>query len=495
MGVIDDFKQEKNRMVINVATEKMIMDKYNLNIDKLELRGIVEKVIISICNDAILIKRIGKLIELNTIALTKIKDYIEVNIINKSASSASSANTVIGDELKTADDVIDSINKYNTDELLSKVIELEEKRKTVNTLASAENANGNLSSAHSSTVSAGAPNITVGIPGIPGTPGTQGIPGIPGTPGTPGTQGIPGITQQSPYISNTSFLPAQTSQKYSLVNNVNVENLETIAYIIEKMESIMNNKKNINYKTLIINSYNRDWTIYNNRNNLSLSINIDLTKNIIEPKKLLMPKYVKSITPYITMTINDGKKTQKFQFILSVSSAPDAATTTADVVATGGNWDTWIIMNNELETINNIVLLNNKDWVISFTDFLNNELDLGSDCININRITKTFNDNQYNIITEKTDMLGYSGYHLDLINKYDNILLKTSDDNDILLKVLEIDDNIITVLYKDDKDDKDADTEGIWGPGGTITDITDAYLLNCKAQYSIILAYHSRIYK
>jgi len=90
-------------------------------------------------------------------------------------------------------------------------------------------------------------------------------------------------------------------------------------------------------------------------------------------------------------------------------------------------------------------------------------------------------------------MLGYSGYHLDLINKYDNILLKTSDDNDILLKVLEIDDNNITVLYKDDKDDKDV--RGIWGPGGAITDITEAYLLNCKAQYSIILAYHSRIFK
>ena len=487
MGVIDDFKQEKNRMVINVATEKMIMDKYNLNIDKLELRGIVEKVIISICNDAILIKRIGKLIELNTIALTKIKDYIEVNIINKST------NTVIGDELKTADDVIDSINKYNTDELLSKVIELEEKRKTVNTLASAEKANVNLSATPSSTVSAGTPDITVGIPGIPGTPG------------------MPGTTQPSLSISNTSFLPAQTSQKYSLVNNVNVENLETIAYIIEKMESIMNNKKNINYKTLIINSYNRDWTIYNNRNNLSLSINIDLTKNIIEPKKLLMPKYVKSITPYITMTINDGKKTQKFQFILSVSSAPDAATaatagtTKADVVATGGNWDIWVIMNNELETVNNIVLLNNKEWVISFTDFLNNELDLGSDCININRITKTFKDNQFNIITEKTDMLTFNGYHLDLINKYDNILLKTSDDNDILLNVIDIDDNNITVLYnkhKDNKDNKDAGR--IFEPGEPgwdirdirdIRDITEAYLLNCKAQYSIILAYHSRIYK
>jgi len=458
MGVIDDFRQEKNKMVINVATEKMIMDKYNLNIDKLELKGIVEKVIISICNDAILIKRIGKLIELNTIALTKIKDYIEVNIINKSANSA---NTVISDELKTSDDVIDSINKYNTDELLSKVIELEEKRKTVNTLASVENTSINLSSAPSSSVSTGTPNTTIGVSGSQSSP--------------------------SPVLS---FPPTQTSQKYSLVNNVNVENLETIAYIIEKMESIMNNKKNINYKTLIINSYNRDWTIYNNRNNLSLSINIDLTKNIIEPKKLLMPKYVKSITPYITMTINDGIKTQKFQFILSVSAS--AATTATDVVGTGGNWDTWTIMNNELETINNIIQLNNKEWVISFTDFLNNELELGCDCININRITKTFNDNQYNIITEKTDMLGYSGYHLDLINKYDNILLKTSDDNDILLKVLEIDDNNITVLYKDDKD---ADTEGIWGPGGTITDITEAYLLNCKAQYSIILAYHSRIYK
>ena len=464
MGVIDDFRQDKNKIAINIATEKMIMDKYNLNIDKLELKGIVEQVIISICNDAILIKRIGKLIELNTIALTKIKDYIEANIINKSA------NTIISEELKTADDVLDNISKYNTDELLSKVIELEEKRKTVNTLASSEkkaaieNINSNISSATASATSATSTNAS--------------------------TSAASAASAATTTASALSFLPTQTSQKYSLVNNVNVENLETIAYIIEKMESIMNSKKNINYKTLIINSYNRDWTIYNNRNNLSLSINIDLTKNVIEPKKLLMPKYVKSITPYITMTINDGKKTQRFQFILSISSTPSSVLSASGEItsiSTEGNWDTWIIMNNELETINNIVQLNNKEWLISFTDFLNNELDLGNDCININRITKTFNDNQYNIITEKTDMLEYSGYHLDLINKYDNILLKTSDDNDILLKVLEIEDNNITVLYNK--------SNGVEYVGGDITDITEAYLLNYKAQYSIILAYHSRIYK
>jgi hypothetical protein len=51
MGVIDDFRQDKNKIAINIATEKMIMDKYNLNIDKLELKGIVEQVIISICKN------------------------------------------------------------------------------------------------------------------------------------------------------------------------------------------------------------------------------------------------------------------------------------------------------------------------------------------------------------------------------------------------------------------------------------------------------------
>lgn len=442
MGVIDDFKQEKNKIAIFVATEKMIMDKYNISIDKPELKGIIEQVILSICNDAILIKRVVKLIELNTIALTKIKDFIEINIINKKDSGE---NDVSGVE------EIDNSNKYNTDELLSKVIELEEKRKTVNTLASAEKK-----------------------------------PNAPNTPNTPNTSNTLNTDTSSVSSGQPTSSLVKETPKYSLVNNVNVENLETIAYIIEKMESIMNNKKNINYKNLIINSYNRDWTIYNNRNNLSLSINIDLTKNIIEPKKLLMPKYVKNITPYLNMIINDGRKTQKFQFILgnvSNTSGTDTA----------GNWDTWTIMNNDLETVNNIIQLNNKEWIISFTDFLNNELELGSDSININRITKTFVDNQYSILTDKTDALLFNGHHLELINKYDNILLKTGDDNDIVLRVIEIDENNITVLY--DKNNKT--NESILNNINIkdITDIPEAYLLNYKAQYSIILSYHSRIYK
>jgi hypothetical protein len=150
-------------------------------------------------------------------------------------------------------------------------------------------------------------------------------------------------------------------------------------------------------------------------------------------------------------------------------------------------------MNNDLETVNNIIQLNNKEWIISFTDFLNNELELGSDSININRITKTFVDNQYSILTDKTDALLFNGHHLELINKYDNILLKTGDDNDIVLRVIEIDENNISVLY--DKNNKT--NESILNNINIkdITDIPEAYLLNYKAQYSIILSYHSRIYK
>ena len=70
-------------------------------------------------------------------------------------------------------------------------------------------------------------------------------------------------------------------------------------------------------------------------------------------------------------------------------------------------------------------------------------------------------------------------------NKYDNILLKTGDDIDIILKVIEINNNNITVLY--DKNDKKNASSLASLNKVELTDITEAYLLNYKAQYSIIL--------
>ena len=414
MGVIDDFKQEKNKKSIIIASEKMIKDKYDITIDNGELINIINGIVLSICNDAILIKNVVKLIELNTIALTKIRDYVEIKIVRKTEE------VLYHQEIPIEKELIN--NKYETEELLSKVLELEEKRKTVNSLV-------NLEQIKETEVPINSNNS------------------------------IDPNTANTANTANTIFSP------YAVINttsNPTNDNIELVAYIIEKMESIINSKKNIGYKNLIINSYNRDWTIYNDRNNLSLSVNIDLNKNVIEPKKLLMPKYIKNTTPYITMTINDVKKSQKFQFIMGVSS--------------GGHWDTWVIINNERDNLNNIINLNNKDWVITFADFLNTELKLGSDNINISRISRTFEDNQYIITIDKRDLILYNEYYLDYLNKYDNILLKTSDDEEVRLKIIEIADNAITVLSD-----------------RNILDYTDGTLLNYKAQYTISLTYNSTI--
>lgn len=412
MGVIDDFKEDKNKNTIITASIKMIKDKYNINIEHRHLKQIIENIIISLCNDAILIKNVVKLIELNTIALTKIKEYIENNIINKNEDTSHTEHIEKPIERELL------INKYNTEDLLSKVLELEEKRKIVNTLANLDT--------------------------------------------------IKDQEMQSSIINSENTERNKNNFSYTLVNNTNTttDNIELVAYIIEKMESIINNKKNISYKNLIINSYNRDWTIYNNRNDLSLSINIDLNKNIIEPKKLLMPNYIKNITPYITMSIDDNKKTQKFQFILSNKNT------------ISGGWDTWDIINNEYENLNNFITLNNKNWIISFTDFLNNNLNLGTDNINICKISKNIKDNHYDITIDMKDIILFKEYYLEYNNKYDNILLKTNEDEDIVLKIVEINNNIITVL---------SDTN--------ILDYVDGTLLNFKAQYTIILKYHSKIAK
>lgn len=403
MGVIDEYKQEKNKKIIITASKKMIEDKYKINIDDKDLLIIINNIITSICNDAMLMKNIGKLIELNTITLTKVKDYIEKYIINKNEDILYQQEPTIEKELLN--------NKYETEDLLSKVLELEEKRKTLNLLVNLDYAKEN-----------------------------------------------------EQHILNNNI---NSSAIYPVVNNKNtsniIENIELITYIIEKIENIMNNKKNIKYKNLIINSYNRDWNIYENRNDLSLSINIDLNKNIIEPKKLLMPKYVKNFTPLINMIIDDTKKTQKYQFILSNLSNND------------GHWDTWEIINNKCENLNNIINLNNSDWIITFTDYLNNKLNLGTDNINIVKISRTIENNQFNITIDMKDIVLFKEYYIEYNNIYDNILLKTNEDEDIILKIIEINNNIIKVFS-----DKN------------LEDYVDGTLLNYKAQYVIILQYHTK---
>ena len=67
------------------------------------------------------------------------------------------------------------------------------------------------------------------------------------------------------------------------------------------------------------------------------------------------------------MSFSDNKITQKFIFILKSSNKDN-------------KWDTWENANTDND---NLLLINTKNWHISFTDFINNDLDMGADGINI----------------------------------------------------------------------------------------------------------------
>ena len=126
MGVIDEFKSEKNIKIIFNAAEKMINDKYNsLNIAQNDIMNMIGNTINSICSDAILLNKVVKVMELNKISLSKVKDHLD-NIINKQ-------NELPVEEKK--EEEIDQ-DKYDSEQLLLKVLELEEKRSATNSLSS-----------------------------------------------------------------------------------------------------------------------------------------------------------------------------------------------------------------------------------------------------------------------------------------------------------------------------------------------------------------------
>jgi len=389
MGVIDDFKSNINKDTIINASEKMLSHKYNINIEKEKLINIVNMIISSICADAILIKNVVKIIELNTIALTKVKDYIVNNIEKK--SNTETPNIESENELKKIDDVV----KYNSEELLSKVLSLEEKRNATSSLSSIQYNNT--------------------------------------------------IQDDIPKSSNTE----------------NIKDNSNTFMIVEKMYDIINSKNTVNKKTLIINSYNRDWTNNYNRNKLSFTINIDLTKNYIEPSKLLLSKNIKRKNPYITMVINDGIQTQKINFILSNTSSLE------------GGWDTWVMIN---ENAQNLINLNVKNWNISFLDYRNKELDMGRDDIKICEVYDGKNENNFRIKIDNDDEVLFDSYNIDLLNKYDNMLLKTYDNEFSNVKISNIDNNYLTL-----------DTTDL-----TKKDFMSSSLLNYNAQYCIILSYYSK---
>ena len=381
MSVIDDFKSDKNINLIFNAASKMIKDKYsNVDTHDNDLINIIKSIIKSICSDAILIKKIVKLMELNKIALSKIKEHFD-NIINRQNEPE-----IIKTEEK------DESMKYDSEQLLLKVLELEEKRSVANSIANLQK-------------------------------------------------------QQSEVKESKQESSIQQSNPI----NFNVK-------ILERLEVLSREKTKISYKNIVINSYNRDWCNSPNRNKLSFTINIDLLKNNIKVDSLLLPKFIKFKTSYITMTINNNKLSQKIIFILKTSSNENA-------------WDIWENINSD-----NILLITNKNWHISFTDFLNNDLDMGQDNIDIIEVNDNLN-NCYDLTIDNGNKIKYDSFGVSLINKYDNILIKTNLGDNIQGKVLHINDNILSV-YIENIEKKI---------------LMNSSLLNYKGQYTIMMSYTQKL--
>jgi len=445
MTVVDDFKSEKNKNIIIQASNKMLLDKYKLSLSPDVLLNIINTIIASMCKDAILMNNTIKLMELNTITLAKMKEYINKNIdsINEPpsigvapsiASLENNVNNIYNDMSDTNSNNIDLSNEESNsrkdiltnDELLIRVRDYENSRTISNTvLANIEN------------------NIEL----------------------------------------NTNN-----------VSSTNNANINIIPDIINKVLTTINT--NTNKKTLIINSFSRDWISNPSRNKLFFTVNIDLQNNIIEPLKILFPKYVKNITPYIILVITDNHKTFKYNFLYSKSA---------------GSWDIWKLINKD-NNINNNINLTNKNWKIHFLDYLNNELDLGKDDIKISNINNykmnkydnndvqdannyietnidnilapskivpknTKKKNLYEINIDYSDIIEYDEYNLNNLSKYDYLQLKTYSNKYVNIKVIDIDINLGKIIILDENN-------------LTREDFLNSSMLNYGAQYTLILTYY-----
>jgi len=466
MAIIDEFKSEKNRSLIIQASTKMLFEKYNLSLNADVLQNIIQAIITAMSKDAVLMNNTVKLMELNTITLAKMKDYITKNIEAMNAPTVPvpvpAVPTSIPDALpqQGVDDTAAAANAatqysgYNkgdiltNEELLLRVKEYEHSRVMATTI---------LANIDATTASAAA---------------------------TAATEGTMANAAQSNAVPSVPSI--------------------AVADIMEKVISSMNTSTNtyVNKKTLIINSYSRDWINNPSRNQLSFTVNIDLQSNIIEPLKILFPAYVKDMSPYITMVITDNHRTFKYNFLYSKTS---------------GKWDIWKLINKG-NNINNNINLANKKWKINFFDYLNHELNLGRDDIKISQVsdyTTHKYDNQmmdtnidtilmpetrkrpqepqhsqehpppsqhspsnlYEVGIDFSDQFEYDEYKLNNISKYDYVQLKTYRNTFVNMKVLEVDNDIGKIIMLNENN-------------LTKEDFVNASLLNYGSQYSLILTYY-----
>jgi hypothetical protein len=153
--------------------------------------------------------------------------------------------------------------------------------------------------------------------------------------------------------------------------------------------------------------------------------------------------------------------------------------------------------------------LANKNWKISFLDYLNNDLNLGTDDIKVSQIndynmntydkydnnisidtnidnilmpsddTKACASSFYEINIDYSNLLEYDEYKLNTISKYDYLQLKTYGGKYANVKVIDVNSNLGKIIISNENN-------------LAKEDFINSSLLNYGAQYSLILTYYPR---
>jgi hypothetical protein len=251
------------------------------------------------------------------------------------------------------------------------------------------------------------------------------------------------ISQLQPQQPSTAAQPLAAAQPQQQA----VHNLTPAPQIIHQMY----HQDHIHYKSFIINSVNRDWIKFPNRNNLKFNIPVSPTHSYnFYPDCISFPIFVKNITPYVLANFSDGLTSFTYTFI-----------PTATAITAASKWDKWNTIDNPEKLV-----FSNKQWTIKFFDFLNNELDLGSDDVNIVEAAY-FNDDHF--------VLKYDKQISDLSTNA-HIMLKARTDKVHCKRIIDhsADDKLLTIKKNE----------------LTLDDFMNSKMMLTTHQFSIIVKYH-----
>jgi len=203
------------------------------------------------------------------------------------------------------------------------------------------------------------------------------------------------------------------------------------------------------FKTIIINSANRDWIKNPIRNNIEFKLSTDTRSNVFYPQSLLLPSRIKNMTPYVFLHLSDEFTDDFCSFTCSSSSSD--------------KWDIWCPVDN-VESIS----LTSNNWSMKLLDFTNNSIDLGKDDIEISKVFKQ--QHFFQLFLSNEDIV---------FQKNDNIQLKFQNGKHIWKQICEVNEISNTITISDYNEEI------------TIQDFVGCKVLLGFEQFSLILKYCS----